>query len=44
MDFFEVVFLVKKEAKTVGRLIVQQLLKYLIVRAAQAIYNEKKSI
>ena len=40
MDFFEVVLLAKKEAETVGRPVNQQLLKYLIVRAAQAIHNK----
>ena len=40
MDFFEVVLLAKKEAKTVGRPIEQQLLKYLFGRAAQAMHNK----
>jgi hypothetical protein len=40
MDFFEVVLLAKKEAETVGRPIDKQLLKYLIVRAAQAMHNK----
>jgi hypothetical protein len=42
MDFFEVVLLAKKEAETVGRPIDQQLLKYLIVWAAQAMHNNCK--
>ena len=40
MDFFEVVLLAKKEAETLGRPVKQQLLKYLIVRAAQALHNK----
>ena len=40
MDFFEVVLLAKKEAETVGRPVDHQLLKYLIVRAAQAVHNK----
>ena len=40
MDFVEVVLLEKMEAETVGRPIDQQLLKYLIVRAAQAMHNK----
>jgi hypothetical protein len=40
MDFFEIVLLAKKEAETVGRPIDKQLLKYLIVRAAQAVHNK----
>ena len=40
MDFFEVVLLAKKNAETVGRPVDQQLLKYLIVRAAQAVHNK----
>ena len=40
MDFFEVVLLAKKEAETVGRPVDSQLLKYLIVRAAQAMHNK----
>ena len=40
MDFFEVVLLAKKEAETVGRPVDQQLLKYLIVRATQAMHNK----
>ena len=39
MGFFEVVLLAKKEAETVGRPVDQQLLKYLNVRAAQAMQN-----
>ena len=38
--FFEVVLLAKKEAETVGRPVDQQLIKYLIVRAAQAVHNK----
>ena len=40
MDFFEVVLLAKKEAETVGRPVTSQLLKYFIVRAAQAMHNK----
>ena len=40
MDFFEVVLLAKKEAEMLGRPVEQQLLKYLIVRAAQALHNK----
>ena len=40
MDFFEVVLLAKNKAETVGRPIDQQLLKYLIGRAAQALHNK----
>jgi hypothetical protein len=40
MDFFKVVLLAKKEAETVGRPIEEQLLKYLIVRAAQSMHNK----
>jgi hypothetical protein len=40
MDFFEVVLLAKKEAETVGRPVEQPLLKYLIVRSAQAMHNK----
>ena len=40
MDFFEVVLLAKKEAETVDWPIDQQLLKYLIVRAAQELHNK----
>ena len=47
MDFFEVVLLAKKEAKTVGRPVDSQLLKYLIVRFtgnAQQILEGAKSM
>ena len=40
MVLFEVVLLAKKKAETLGRPVEQQLLKYLIVRAAQALHNK----
>jgi hypothetical protein len=40
MDFFEVVLLAKKETETFRRPVEQQLLKYLIVRAARAFHNK----